>query len=260
MVKSAPLPVSGVKKIIAVASTKGGVGKSSIACNLALALKNMGHKVAIVDADIYGPSVPHLMNLNSKPEVKNDLLLPLISFGIKVMSIGLLIENTAAAVFRGPMTTKILHQLIRSVDWKFDGCEVDFMIIDMPPGTGDVYLTLAEQFLISGVVLVSTPESLSVIDVKRSIDCFAKLQLKIIGLIQNMSYLKINGETIYLFGKDGARELARQFGIEFLGEVAIDLKLSEANQNRKPIIEVDSKSESALAINKIAFRISKEVR
>lgn len=214
-----PVAVAGVKKIIAVASAKGGVGKSTIACNLAISAAKSGLNVALVDADIYGPSIPHLMSLSEKPEQKDNLILPLISQGIKCISIGSLIDPNAAGVWRGPMVTKILYQLIRSVNWKADGKIVDLMIIDMPPGTGDVYLSIADKFPLAGVVIVSTPQSLAVIDVVRSIDCFEKLKVPILGVIQNMSYLELSGERKYLFGKDGAKDLAQKRGIKFLADV-----------------------------------------
>lgn len=223
-------PVSGVKKIIAVASAKGGVGKSTISCNLAIALKNSGLNVALVDADIYGPSIPHLMNLKDQPDQKNGLILPLISNGIKCISIGSMIDAKAAGVWRGPMVTKILHQLIRSTNWRSDQKDVDVMIIDMPPGTGDVYLSVAEKFPLSGVIVVSTPQSLSVIDVVKSIDCFAKLKIPILGLIQNMSYLEISGEKKYLFGRDGAKKLAAENNIKFLGEIPILQEISDSTE------------------------------
>lgn len=216
-----PVAVAGVKKIIAVASAKGGVGKSTIACNLAISAVKAGLNVALVDADIYGPSIPHLMNLADKPEQKDNLILPLMSQGIKCISIGSMIDPNAAGVWRGPMVTKILYQLIRSVNWKADGKVVDLMIIDMPPGTGDVYLSIAEKFPLFGVIVVSTPQSLSIIDVVRSIDCFEKLKIPILGIIQNMSYLEINGEKKYLFGKDGAKDLAVKRGIKLLADVPI---------------------------------------
>jgi len=222
-----PVAVVGVKKIIVVASAKGGVGKSTIACNLAVNAKRSGLNVALVDADIYGPSIPHLMNLAEKPEMKDNLLLPLMSHGVKCISIGSLIDPNAAGVWRGPMVTKILYQLIRSVNWKADGKEVDLMVIDMPPGTGDVYLSIAEKFPLAGVVIISTPQSLAVIDVVRSIDCFAKLKVPILGLIQNMSYLEISGEKKYLFGKDGAKDLAKKMGIKFLADVPLIEEIAE---------------------------------
>lgn len=243
------LPVNGVKRIIAVASAKGGVGKSTIACNLALALRKSGNKVALVDADIYGPSVPHLMNLSGGPKIAEGLILPMISHDVKCISIGSLVDEKMAGVWRGPMVTKILHQLIRSVNWVFDGNEVDVMVIDMPPGTGDVYLSMAEKFPLSGVVIVSTPQSLSVIDVVKSIDCFEKLHIPVLGLIQNMSYFENNGEKIYLFGQDGAKKLAEKNGIKFLGEIPIMKKISDSTEERKILVENDT--EVAGIFNKI---------
>lgn len=231
--------VVGVKKIIAVASAKGGVGKSTIACNLAVSLKQSGLNVALVDADIYGPSIPHLMNLSDKPDQKDGLILPLMSHGVKCISIGSMVDPSAAGVWRGPMVTKILYQLIRSVNWKADKNEVDVMIIDMPPGTGDVYLSIAEKFPLSGVVVVSTPQSLSVIDVVKSIDCFAKLKIPILGIIQNMSYLEINGEKQFLFGQDGAKKLAKEMNINFLGEIPLIAQISNLSDDRKIAVTQD---------------------
>jgi len=228
--------VVGVKKIIAVASAKGGVGKSTIAANLAVSLRQSGLNVALVDADIYGPSIPHLMNLQGKPEQKNNLIVPIMSHGVKCISIGSMIDPSAAGVWRGPMVTKILYQLIRTVDWKSDGREVDVMIIDMPPGTGDVYLSIAEKFPIAGVIIVSTPQSLAVIDVIKSIDCFAKLKIPILGLIQNMAYLEIDGEKKYIFGKDGARKLADEMKIKFLGDIPLIEEISALSDEKKPAV------------------------
>lgn len=246
--------VVGVKKIIAVASAKGGVGKSTIACNLAVSLKEQGLNVALVDADIYGPSIPHLMNLKDKPDQKNGLILPLMSHGVKCISIGSMVDPAAAGVWRGPMVTKILYQLIRSVDWKSDGREVDVMIIDMPPGTGDVYLSIAEKFPLNGVVIVSTPQSLSVIDVVKSVDCFEKLKIPILGLIQNMSYLEVGGEKKYLFGQDGAKKLAEKMKIKFLGELPILQEISDASEKREMAVLKDRNL--AEAFKKISSQIS----
>ncbi len=233
--------VVGVKKIIAVASAKGGVGKSTIACNLAVALKQQGHSVALVDADIYGPSIPLLMNLNSKPDMKDGLILPIISNGVKAISIGSMVDENQAGVWRGPMVTKILYQLIRSVNWRFDGKDVDYMIIDMPPGTGDVYLSMAEKFPLNGIIIVSTPQSLSVIDVVKSIDCFKKLNVPILGLIQNMSYFEINGEKKFIFGCDGAKNLAEKLKIKFLGDLPIIQEVSDSAEKRIPVVLSNAK-------------------
>lgn len=187
--KSRIAEVNAVKKIILVASAKGGVGKSTIACNLAIALSKNNLNVALVDADIYGPSIASLMNLQTKPELKDNLLLPINSYGVKCISIANLIAKESAGVWRGPMVSKILHQLIRSINWQADGKVVDIMVIDMPPGTGDVYLSIAEKFPIAGAIMVSTPHNLAVLDTEKSIDCFEKLQIPIFGIIQNMAYL-----------------------------------------------------------------------
>jgi len=248
-------PVFGVKKIIAIASAKGGVGKSTMAANLAISLQKIGYKIALVDSDIYGPSIPHLMGLTTKPVNKDGSIIPLIAHKIKCISVGSLIDENSAGVWRGPMITKILYQLIRSVNWACDGNDVDFMIVDMPPGTGDVYLSLAEKFPLAGVVIVSTPQSLAIIDVVRSIDCFNKLHIPIIGIIQNMSYLKNGSEKQYLFGQDGAKNLAKKMQINFLGEVPIEQEISSASEDRVPLVVANAHSEVALLIGQIAEEI-----
>lgn len=242
--KSKIAEVNAVKKIILVASAKGGVGKSTIACNLAIALSKNNLNVALVDADIYGPSIASLMNLHTKPELKDNLLLPINSHGVKCISIANLIAKESAGVWRGPMVTKILYQLIRSINWQADGKVVDIMVIDMPPGTGDVYLSIAEKFPIAGVILVSTPHNLAVLDTEKSIDCFEKLQIPIFGIIQNMAYLiedSSNSSTISL----------KQKITNFFKKFNFIRKIDQQNIEQKNNLEVQScDSGSSLGSNK----------
>jgi len=230
------LKVKGVKKVILVASAKGGVGKSSIATNLAIFLANKSLKTALVDADIYGPSIAHLLDCDTKPFIENNLIIPLIKHNLKFMSIANLIDKNQAGIWRGPMVSKILHQLIKQVNWQFDNQEVDAMIIDMPPGTGDIYLSMAEKFAVDGVVLVSTPQSIASIDLIKSIDCFKKLKIEIWGLIQNMAYLIIDNKKNYLFGQDGAKKIADSYNIDFLGDIEILPEISQACENKIPLL------------------------
>jgi ATP-binding protein involved in chromosome partitioning len=247
--------VVAVKKIIAVASAKGGVGKSTIACNLAIGLQQSGLNVALVDADIYGPSIPHLMNLSGKPNQENGLILPIISYGVKCISVGSMVNEKDAGIWRGPMVTKILYQLIRSVNWKSDGKIVDVMIVDMPPGTGDVYLSLAEKFPILGVVMVSTPQALAVIDAIKSIDCFEKLKIPILGIIQNMSFLEMEGKRQYIFGNDGAKKMAEKSQINFLGEVPLSEEISESTENKIPFLITNSNKNISDILREIVRKV-----
>ncbi len=238
--KVAPRKLNNVKKIIAIASAKGGVGKSTLSANIALTLSRLGYKVALVDADIYGPSVAHIMNHDEKPQNKDGLIIPHQKYGIKFISVANLIDKEAAGIWRAAMINKILNQLILQTNWAHDGSDVDVMIVDMPPGTGDIYLSLAQNFDLSGAVLVSTPQSLSQIDLVRSIDCFEKLNVKILGLIENMSYfLQKDGKKSYIFGKSKLKDLAKQKNIDFLGAIPI---IEELNNHENGPLSYDKPS------------------
>ena len=224
--------VKGVKNIIAVASGKGGVGKSTVAVNLAISLKRLGFRVGLVDADIYGPSIAYLMNLQGKPESEGNLMIPINSYGIDCMSVGSLVEAGKAAVWRGPMVTKVLTQLIAGTKWN----NIDYLIIDLPPGTGDVHLSLVQQFKPSGVVVVSTPQNLAIIDVIKAVDMFKTLQIPILGVVQNMAYLlDESGKKNYIFGQDLTKKMAENLGLNFLGDIPISPETNQANDTQNPI-------------------------
>ena len=244
--------VFGVKKIIAISSAKGGVGKSTIATNLAISFSRIGFKVALVDADIYGPSIAYLMNLNEKPDFKDGKIIPLENYGIKIISMGSLFEKESAAIWRGAMITKTLDQMINGTRWE----GVDLMVVDLPPGTGDVHLTMMQKFSIDSVVLVSTPSQIAVIDLVKSIDMYEKLNIKISGIIENMSYLEeVRGQKKYIFGKNRIKQLAIERGIDFLGEIAINQEINQSNDDRIPICYKDKSSEIAMEFGKIAENV-----
>lgn len=225
-----------VKHIVAIASAKGGVGKSSLAANIAITLAKIGHKTALVDADIYGPSIAYIMNVDDNAQKQNNKLIPHQQYGVKFISVANLIAKDVAGVWRAAMINKILNQLILQTDWSHDGDDVDVMIVDMPPGTGDIYLSLAQNFDIDGAVLVSTPQVLSQIDLIRSIDCFEKLDVKILGLIENMSYFTQNdGSKSYIFGKSNLEDLVKMKNIDFMGRIEIISQLSQSNHDREPL-------------------------
>ena len=228
-----PLPIRGVKRIIAVASGKGGVGKSTVSVNLAVALSELGQRVALVDADIYGPSVPHMLGIDKKPEINDkNQMVPLNAHGVDSISIGYLIDNSKATVWRGPMVVKALHQLFRGVAWE----DIDVMVIDMPPGTGDIQLSLAENIPVDGVVMVTTPQEVALLDVRKAADMFQKVQLPIIGVVENMSYFENDkGERSYIFGQGGGQQLAEKLDVPLLASVPLKTELREAGDNRRPI-------------------------
>ena len=227
-------PIPGTKFTIAISSAKGGVGKSTFATNLALALKKVGCKVGLLDADIYGPSLPKLFSINEKPESDGQTLKPISKYDIQCMSIGFLTDEQTPMIWRGPMVTSAIKTFTQKVAWK----DLDFIIVDMPPGTGDTQLTFAQEINIDGAIIVSTPQEIALQDVKRGIRMFDKLKVKIIGLIDNMShFIGDDGKKYAIFGEGGVKKTADEFQKEFLGEIPIDPEVGKQGDQGTPIVE-----------------------
>ena len=227
-------PINGTKFTIAISSAKGGVGKSTFATNLALALKNLGLKIGILDADIYGPSLPKLFSIKEKPENREGKLIPVSKYNIQCMSMGFLTDEQTPMIWRGPMVTSAIKTFTQKVDWK----DLDFIIVDMPPGTGDTQLTFAQEIKVDGAIIVSTPQELALQDVKRGIAMFDKLKVNIIGLIDNMSFfIGDDGKKYSIFGYGGVKKTAEEFNKKFLGEIPINSDVGKYGDQGKPIVE-----------------------
>lgn len=247
--------VPGIKSIIAVASGKGGVGKSTTAVNLALALQANGLKVGLLDADIYGPSVPRLMRLSGKPEVVGGRTLkPMENYGLKVMSIGFLVEEETPMIWRGPMVVSALTQMLREVAWG----DLDVLVVDMPPGTGDAQLTMAQQVPLAGAVIVSTPQDLALIDARRGVAMFKKVEVPVLGIVENMSYFLCPhcGGRSDVFGHGGARHEAERIGVPFLGEVPLDLAIRETSDDGRPVVATNPDGPHAAVYRAIAGEVA----
>ena len=237
--------IKNIKNIIAISSGKGGVGKSTIASNLAVGLGNMGAKTGLIDADIFGPSIPTMFNCeNEQPTIKKskekNIIIPIEQYGIKLLSMGLLIPNNKAVVWRGPMASSAMKQLILDVEWG----ELDYLIVDLPPGTSDIHITLSQSFPVTGTVIISTPQKVSTNDAEKAISMYNQKEtnIPIIGLIENMSYfIDDNDKKNYLFGKDGGKTLCNKFSIDFIGQIPIDKKISDASDLGYPIILKENK-------------------
>ena len=246
--------VPGVKHIVAVASGKGGVGKSTVASNLALALSAAGHRVGLLDADIYGPSQPRMMGISGRPQSPDgNRLDPMENYGVKVMSIGFLVPEDTAMIWRGPMVMSALQQLMRDVNWG----ELDIMIVDMPPGTGDAQLTMAQDVPLAGAVIVSTPQDIALLDARKGINMFQKVEVPVLGIIENMSYFSCPhcGERTDIFSHGGAHEESGRQGVDFLGEVPLDIKIRETSDGGKPIMVTDPDSPHSKVFREIADRV-----
>jgi len=246
-------PILGTKFTIAISSAKGGVGKSTFATNLALALKKIGCKVGLLDADIYGPSLPKLFSINEKPESDGKTLKPILKYEIQCMSIGFLTEEETPMIWRGPMVTSAIKTFTQKVGWN----NLDFIIVDMPPGTGDTQLTFSQEIKMDGVIIVSTPQEIALQDVKRGIRMFDKLGVKIIGLIDNMShFVGDDGKKYPIFGEGGVKRTAEEFKKEFLGEIPISPEVGKQGDCGTPIVESKPDHE----ISKIYLDFAKKIR
>jgi ATP-binding protein involved in chromosome partitioning len=255
----APAGIPGVEAIIAVASGKGGVGKSTTAVNLALGLRDLGLKVGILDADIYGPSMPKLLAIREKPEtIDGTRLRPIVRHGMPVMSIGFLIEEETPMIWRGPMVMSALTQMLREVEWG----TLDVMVVDMPPGTGDAQLTMAQQVPLRGAVIVSTPQDLALIDARRGIAMFNRVNVPVLGIVENMSTFICPhcGTRSDIFGHGGARHEAERLGVPFLGEVPLDIAIREKSDAGLPVVASAPDSANAQCYRDIAARVRDGLR
>ena len=249
-------PITGVKNLVAVASGKGGVGKTTVAVNLAIALKNMGHSVGLLDADVYGPNVPVMLGTNEQPRAVDErTIIPVEAYGLKMISMGLRNPGDKPLVWRGPMLHSVIQQFLRSTQWG----ELDYLIVDLPPGTGDVQLTLIQSVSVSGAVVVTTPSIVALADVRKAIEMFRQVNVEILGVVENMSYFNCphcNGR-IDVFGHGEGQHMAKSFGVPFLGEIEIDPQIRIGGDTGKPVASLGedapgSKSIYAMARNVVA--------
>mgnify|MGYP006137340517 CR=1 FL=1 len=251
-------PINGVKYTLLVSSAKGGVGKSTFAVNIAFALQNIGLKIGILDADVYGPSLPKLIGLNEKPQSKDGkYLIPIEKYNAQCMSMGFLVDEKTPMIWRGPMVISAIKTMTENVLWK----DLDCLIVDMPPGTGDTQLTFAQQIKVDGAVIVSTPQDLALLDVKRGIEMFNKTGVKIIGLVDNMSFFKGEDEKIYnIFGEGGVEKTAKEYGKEFLGKIPLHPDLKNATDKGEPLTHSHPEHEVSKIFAKVVEKILKHIK
>ena len=250
--------VPGVRAIIAVASGKGGVGKSTVAVNLALGLAAIGLKIGLLDADIYGPSMPRMLGISGRPNSRDGKVLePMTNYGLKCMSMGFLVPEDTPMIWRGPMVMSALQQMLRDVEWG----ELDVMVVDMPPGTGDAQLTMAQQVPLSGAVIVSTPQDIALLDARKGLNMFRKVDVPVLGIVENMSYFLCPhcGERSEIFSHGGARREAERLGAEFLGEVPLHISIRETSDEGRPIVVSQPESAPAQIFRRMASRIAEKL-
>jgi len=248
-----PVAYPNLGRVIAISSGKGGVGKSTVAVNLAIALARAGKRVGIMDADIYGPNLPLMMGVDAAPAVRDDKIIPLEAHGVKVISLGFLIEKEQPAIWRGPIVMKIITQFLRDVNWG----QLDFLLVDMPPGTGDAQLSLVQATPVHGAVIVTTPQQVAVGDALRGVKMFERTAVPVLGIVENMSYFE-NPETgtpIALFGSGGGERLAKECDLPLLGQVPIDPRIQEGGDTGRPIVAAEPASRAAQALAAIAQRV-----
>ena len=249
-------PIKGTNFTIMISSAKGGVGKSTFAINLTFALQKLGKKVGLLDADIYGPSLPKIIGLNEKPKSDGKLLFPLEKYGAQFMSLGFLVDEKTPMIWRGPMVISAIKTLTEKVAWK----DLDFLIIDMPPGTGDTQLTFAQDIKVDGSIIVSTPQELALMDVQRGIQMFDKTKIKILGLVDNMSFFKgDDGKKYNIFGEGGVEKTAKQFDKKFLGQIPISTQLRESADFGLPLTYKEPDHEISKIFSNIAKKITQDV-
>ncbi|MCB8873569.1 Mrp/NBP35 family ATP-binding protein [Acidisoma silvae] len=248
-----PQPIPGVAHIIAVGSGKGGVGKSTVSVNLAVAMARAGLRVGLMDADIYGPSLPRMLGANRKPDVRGDRLMPVEAWGIKAMSMGFLVEEDSAMIWRGPMIMGAVQQFLAQVEWG----ELDVLVVDLPPGTGDIQLTLSQKAKVTGAVIVSTPQDIALIDARRAVKMFEKVEIPIFGLIENMSYFCCPncGHQTNIFGHGGARAEAKTLGQAFLGEIPLLAEVRALSDAGTPVVSEAPQSDAGLAFAAIVDQL-----
>jgi len=242
------LPISGVQNIIAVGSGKGGVGKSTVAVNLAISMAKLGYAVGLLDADVYGPNVPLMMGINETPYAQGQRIRPLEAHGVKLMSMGFLNPGDKPLVWRGPMLNSVMQQFLRNVDWG----ELDYLIIDLPPGTGDVQLTLIQTTPLTGAVVVTTPSDVALEDARKAVKMFEQVREPVLGIVENMSYLEHNGERLYVFGRGGGARTAELMKLPLLAEIPLDPKTREGGDSGAPIVTTKEPNTQVTLFEKLA--------
>lgn len=232
------LPIAGVQNIIAVGSGKGGVGKSTVAVNLSISLAKLGYKVGLLDADVYGPNVPLMMGISQTPHAVGQRIQPLEAHGVRLMSMALLNPGDKPLVWRGPMLNSVIQQFLRNVDWG----ELDYLIIDLPPGTGDVQLTLIQTTPLTGAIVVTTPSDVALEDARKAVNMFEQVREQVLGIVENMSYLEHGGEKLYVFGKGGGARTAELMKVPLLAEIPLDPRTRELGDSGRPITSLDEEN------------------